>query len=76
MSKTDKLLEKLKRGSIDADDLLSLLRKLGWTHDRTAGSHQVWVKGDKTLVLALHGKSLKRYQIKEAQAAIGVSDES
>jgi predicted RNA binding protein YcfA (HicA-like mRNA interferase family) len=76
MSKADKLIEKLKRGTISADELITLLSKLGWVQDRVRGSHQVWAKENKTLVLALHGKDLKRYQIKEAQAALEVESES
>jgi predicted RNA binding protein YcfA (HicA-like mRNA interferase family) len=72
MTKTDKLMEKLKRGSIDANELLTLLSKRGWSKVGGKGSHQVWSDGKKVLVLALHGKDLKRYQIKDAQEALEV----
>jgi len=67
VSKTDKLLEKLKNGSIDAHDLRTLLKKLGWDLDHSTGSHEVWKKGAHRFILAAHGKDLKPYQIKEAK---------
>jgi predicted RNA binding protein YcfA (HicA-like mRNA interferase family) len=67
MSKTDKLLLKLKNGTISGKELRTLMNKLGWTHARTNGSHETWEKGSKTYILATHSKDLKAYQIKQAQ---------
>jgi predicted RNA binding protein YcfA (HicA-like mRNA interferase family) len=66
MSKKAKLLAKLKSGSINAKELRTLLNQCGWLLDRTKGSHEAWVKGSDTMILATHDKELKRYQIKEA----------
>lgn len=70
MSKLEKLREKLDNGTISASDLRTLLKKEGFSLDRTRGSHEVWIKGHKTLILATHGNSLKPYQIKEAREAL------
>ena len=67
MSSTEKLKSKLDNGSIDARELRTLLKQLGWTLNRTKGSHEGWVKGAKTFILATHSKHLKPYQIKQAQ---------
>ncbi len=67
MTKHDKLLQKLRQGSIDAKELITLLKQEGWTLDRTKGSHEVWIKGPQTYVLATHTKDLKPYQRRAAQ---------
>jgi predicted RNA binding protein YcfA (HicA-like mRNA interferase family) len=70
MSKTDKLLEKLKNGTIDGPESESLLKKLGWVLNRQKGSHQVWAKGNETLILIAGRRELKNYQIKDLQKAL------
>jgi predicted RNA binding protein YcfA (HicA-like mRNA interferase family) len=70
MSKADKLMEKLKRGKIDAYEATQLLKWTGWKCDRQKGSHQTWARGSETLTLAIHDKDLKKYQIKEIQKAV------
>jgi len=70
MSKTEKLIAKLKSGNIDAIELRSLLKKLNWSLDHSTGSHEVWFKDGARFVLATHGKDLKLYQIKQAQKAL------
>ena len=67
MNSTEKLKAKLDNGSIDARKLRTLLKQLGWALNRTKGSHEVWVKGTETFILATHSKDLKPYQIKQAQ---------
>ncbi len=42
----------------------------GWKLDRTRGSHEVWVQEGRTIVLALHTKDLKPYQIREARSIL------
>ena len=66
MDKNSKLKIKLANGSITARELRTLLLVEGWQLDRTRGSHEFWVNGAKTYVLATHGKDLKRYQMKQA----------
>lgn len=70
MTAVDKLKEKLKRGSINARELRSLLNKEGWMLDHTKGSHESWSKKDKRFILATHGQGLKPYQIKQAQKVL------
>lgn len=67
MSKHAKLKMKLENGTINANELRTLLNKEGFSLHRTSGSHEVWIRGERTLVLATHGKDLKPYQIKEAR---------
>ena len=67
VSSTEKLKAKLNNGSIDARELRTLLKKLEWALNRTKGSHEVWIKGAKTFILATHSKDLKPYQTKQAQ---------
>ncbi len=74
MSSTEKLKEKLDNGSIDARELRTLLKQVGWTLIRIKGSHEVWVKGATTFILATHSKDLKHYQIKQAQSLLGGSE--
>ncbi len=64
MSKTDKLLAKLKNGTISAQELKTLLQKQGWELARQKGSHEQWLKNGKVMTLATHSKDLKKYQIK------------
>lgn len=70
MSKTEKLLEKLKNGTIDGREIATLLKKMGWTIDRQKGSHEVWILGAKTLVLVAGRVELKSYQIRDLQKAL------
>lgn len=80
MSKLDKLIGKLHNNTITADELRTLLRKLGWELDSTVGSHEQWRHSKKEypnnrFTLATHSKELKRYQMKEARAKMGLEDE-
>jgi len=70
MSKTEKLLEKLRHGTIDGQETTTLLRKLGWVLDRQKGSHEVWAKGNQSLVLIAGRRDLKNYQVKDLQKAL------
>ncbi len=67
MAARKRLRDKLKNGSITAIELRTLFRQEGWSLNRTKGSHQIWIKGEKTFVLAVHSKELKLYQKKQAQ---------
>ena len=70
MSSAEKLKRKLESGSIDARELRTLLKQMRWSLNRTKGSHEVWVNGAKTFILATHSKDLKPYQIKQAQSLL------
>ncbi len=70
MSKTDKLLAKLKNETISAHGLRTLLGHLGWTLARQKGSHEQWLKNGKVITLATHSKELKPYQIKQVLKAL------
>jgi predicted RNA binding protein YcfA (HicA-like mRNA interferase family) len=70
VSKTEKLLAKLKNGTIDGDELITLLGRLGWYPLRQVGSHQTWGNGVRSLTIIAGRIDLKHYQIKEAQKAL------
>jgi predicted RNA binding protein YcfA (HicA-like mRNA interferase family) len=66
MAKKEKLLEKLRNGSITPNDLRTLLIQSGFTKNRTRGSHEQWYRGTDRFSLATHGKTLKPYELKKA----------
>lgn len=67
MTSAMKLKEKLRTGGINGRELRTLLKHEGWVIDRVKGSHEIWISGSRTYVLATHSKDLKPYQIKEAR---------
>lgn len=75
MSRFDKLLLKLLRGTSDAsfafDDLRYVLLHLGFT-ERISGSHHIYrLPGlDERLTLQPQGKDAKPYQIKQVRNLI------
>ena len=70
MGSAQKLKLKLERGNITARELRTLLRQEGWSLDRARSSHEFWIRGARTFVLATHDKDLKIYQIKQAQSLL------
>ncbi|OFZ79584.1 MAG: hypothetical protein A2583_13355 [Bdellovibrionales bacterium RIFOXYD1_FULL_53_11] len=76
MTSASKLKTKLQIGSIDAHELRTLLKQMGWRLDRTRGSHEVWINGARSFVLATHTKDLKPYQIKGARTLLLSEDQS
>ncbi|MBX9765700.1 MAG: type II toxin-antitoxin system HicA family toxin [Bdellovibrionales bacterium] len=71
MSKTDKLIAKLRAGTISAREARTLLEKLGWTLRNQVGSHETWKTQGKTpLTLSTHTKELKPYQVRQLQQSL------
>lgn len=70
MSSKRKLLEKLRRGTISARELRTLLGQHGWVLKNKVGSHEHWRKEQSLYTLATHTKDLKRYMIKQAQKVL------
>ncbi len=71
MSKTDKLLDKLKRGKLSQREVTSLLEKLGWQRTRQKGSHAAWSNGVETIILVEDGReNLLPYQVKNIRQAL------
>lgn len=70
MSKTDKLIEKLKSGKIDARQLRTLMEKMGFSYKHGKGSHEYWSDGQQIIVISPHGKDLKPYQIRAARKVL------
>ncbi|MBI2606541.1 MAG: type II toxin-antitoxin system HicA family toxin [Deltaproteobacteria bacterium] len=70
MSRTAKLIVKLRSGRLTGAELVTLLGKLGWRQMRQSGSHQTWSNGERILIVIAGRMNLKPYQIKEAQKAL------
>ena len=75
MSKHDKLLDKILRGTSDAnipfDGLCQLLRRLGFA-GRVKGSHHIFHRDgvEEILNLQPRGAGAKPYQVKQVREAI------
>ena len=75
MSKLDKLLEQILRGTSDANiqfnDLRQLLLHLGFL-ERTRGSHHIFTKSgvQERMNLQREGKQAKVYQVRQVRAVI------
>ena len=75
MSRFDKLLVKLLRGTSDAsfafDDLRYILAKLGFD-ERIRGSHHIYDREDipELVNIQRHGKDAKPYQVREVRDLI------
>ena len=70
MTRIDKLYAKLlanPRSSMSFRDFEKLLRAFGFEHDRTKGSHAIWVHPKVTRPFPVQptGKDAKIYQIRE-----------
>lgn len=75
MSRRDKILDKILRGTSDADtpfaELCQLLRRLGF-EERTRGSHHIFTKEGIKEILNLppKGANAKPYQVKQVRNVI------
>ena len=75
MARRDKFLDKLLRGTSDAnvsfDELCQLLRRLGFA-ERIRGSHHIFTKSDVEEILNLQpkGADAKPYQVKQVRNRI------
>ena len=71
------LTGKLMSGSrLNARELRSLLRQLGYRLARQRGSHEQWVKSGRTFTIATHGKDVPWYLIDSLRKLIEGHDES
>jgi predicted RNA binding protein YcfA (HicA-like mRNA interferase family) len=75
VSKLDKILEKVLRGTSDAninfEDMRQLLNGLGFD-ERTRGSHHIYTKSDVVEIINLQpkGSKAKPYQVKQVRNLI------
>lgn len=66
MSKLEKLMEKARNnpGGLQFKEFRSLLSAIGWNHDRTSGSHEIWISLQGVrLSIQPKGKMAKGYQV-------------
>ena len=75
MSRLDKLLSKLLRGTSDAnfrfDDLRYVVDRLGFS-ERIVGGHHVFVRDDiaEQIVIQRRGKDAKEYQVDQVRRVV------
>jgi len=75
MTQRDKLLDRVLRGTSDANigfnDLCQLLRRLGFD-ERIRGSHHIFTRDDIAEIVNLQpfGTQAKPYQVKQARGVI------
>ncbi len=73
MTRWDKLLERILRGTSDANisfnELCELLRRLGFD-ERVRGDHRVFSKTGIPEILNLQPKKAKAYQVKQVRDVI------
>lgn len=62
MSRVEKLIARLRSLPVEMEqsEVAVVLAHFGWTRRRTKGSHQVWGDNGQRLVLAAHGRRIKR----------------
>jgi predicted RNA binding protein YcfA (HicA-like mRNA interferase family) len=74
MAKANKTLERVMegRGAISFRDFERLLLALGFKHDRTSGSHRIYVHPEVTRPLSVQprGKDAKPYQMRQRREMI------
>jgi predicted RNA binding protein YcfA (HicA-like mRNA interferase family) len=74
MARPVKVLDRVMRGrgAIAFRDLERLLIALGFRHDRTSGSHRIYVHPKVTRPLSIQpqGKDAKPYQVRQLRAMI------
>jgi len=74
MARPDKVFDRVVegRGAVSFRDLERLLLALGFRHDRTSGSHRVYVHPRVTRPLSVQprGKDAKPYQVRQLRAMI------
>ena len=74
MARPAKVLDRVMegRGSIPFRDFERLLQALGFRHDRTSGSHRIYVnpKVNRPLSVQPQGKDAKPYQVRQLRAMI------
>ncbi|PHJ36768.1 hypothetical protein P378_20140 [Desulforamulus profundi] len=67
MTKKEKLIERIKTAKVvDFEDVDLLLKQLGFSR-RVEGSHHTYVNAPYVIVIAVHGKQLKRVYLKNVQ---------
>ena len=61
--------------SVTGAELCRALRRNGWQHVRTRGSHQTWSKGDLSVTVPVHaGKDLGRGLLAALLKQAGLSE--
>jgi hypothetical protein len=71
MSRFEKTFEKVMSGTADAniryDDMVLLLRKLGFVERRADGSHAIFQDGPKFVNLQNQRGMVKKYQVRQTR---------
>ncbi len=73
MSRTEKLIRKLRSGSaLSFGELQAILELFGFRLDRTGGSHHIYVHPQVSRPVSIQpdGKDAKRYQVRQVRDII------
>ncbi len=67
MSRREKLLAKARNNpeGLGFNEFLTLLSQYGFTHNRTSGSHQIWVSEGTIISVQPKGSKAKGYQVRQ-----------
>lgn len=69
-----KTLEKAREARVA--DVEAYLRACGWKRRKTKGGHRAWVKeGKRTLIIPVHGSTVKEHVIRQVLEATGEENE-
>ena len=64
--KIEKIIQKMlaSHAEIDFNDVVKILKHEGWKLDRVRGSHHVFAKYEKTVVLVMHHNVVKSVYVR------------
>lgn len=73
MASAEKLIDKLRGGTIKKKELETLLGRFGFSEYGGKGSHKVWGHPqykDIHIVIAAHSKEVPRYQLRQIEKSL------
>lgn len=77
MSRRERLIQRIVRRPAEArfGDVRSILVEFGWTHDRTRGSHAIFVKeGERSITVPVHHDKVGRRYLDQICERLGLDD--
>ncbi len=77
MSRRERLIQRIVRRPSEArfSDVQAILAEFGWSHDRTKGSHAVFVKvGERSITVPVHDQKVGRRYLDQICERLGLDD--
>ena len=77
MSRRGRLIQRIVRRPPEAhfSDVQAILAEFGWSHDRTRGSHAIFVKeGERSITVHVHGQRVGRRYLDQICERLGLDD--